>query len=173
MRPVRLVVSVAATQVALALALVASVPAAMAADSHPCAATAEPSERLACYDKAFPPGPGARFGDVGLTAADREAQRQQALRDFGLNRTQAEERKPEAEREFRPDRVEGTITKISYRATGERVLALDNGQVWMIIEVTEKGFLKVGDRVTLKTGVLGNTYMLDTGRIHLRARRLQ
>ena len=169
MRPVRLVVSA----VSVAFAALAFAPAAMAADSHPCAAKVEPSERLACYDKAFPPGPGARFGDVGKTEADREAERQQALRDFGLNRTQAEERKPEAERDFTPDSIEAAVSKVSYRASGERVLTLDNGQVWMIIEVTEKGFLKVGDRVTLKTGVLGNTYMLDTGRINLRARRIQ
>ena len=169
MRPVRLVVSVAAT----ALAFVALAPAAMAADSHPCAAKPEPSERLACYDKAFPPGPGARFGDVGKTAADREAERQQALRDFGLNRTQAEERKPEAELEYRPDQIDAAVTKVSYRATGERVITLDNNQVWLIIEVTEKGYLKAGDRITLKQGLLGNTYMLDTGRIHLRARRIQ
>jgi hypothetical protein len=169
MHPVRPFVSV----VAIALALVAFAHRAAAAESHPCAATVEPSERLACYDKAFPPGPGARFGDVGMTAADREAQRLQAQRDFGLNRTQAEERKPEAEREYRPDRIDATITKIGYRATGERVVSLDNGQVWLIIEVTEKGFLKAGDRVALKKGLIGTTYMLDTGRINLRARRLQ
>jgi hypothetical protein len=165
MRPVRLTVVFAA--------LAACAQGALAADSHPCAATIDPTERLACYDKAFPPGPGARFGGTGLSEADRAAQREQALRDFGLNRTQAEERKPEAEREIHPDSVEGTVAKVSYRSTGERVVTLDNGQVWMIIDVTEKGFLKAGSHVSIRTGLLPNTYMLDTGRINLRARRLQ
>jgi hypothetical protein len=168
MRPVRLVVSVAA----IALALVVLAPIATAADSHPCAAKAEPSERLACYDKAFPPGPGARYGDVGMTEADREAQRQQALRDFGLNDAQKEERQPDAERDLRPERIEAGVTKVSYRATGERVIALDNGQVWLITEVTEKGWIKAGDRIAVKKALLG-TFMLDTGRVQLRARRIQ
>jgi hypothetical protein len=166
MRPVRLCVLV------LAIPFAGFVHRAAAAEGHPCAAIVEPSERLACYDKAFPPGPGAKFGEVE-SKADREAQRQQALRDFGLNRTQAEERKPEAEREYRPDQIDATVTKIGYRATGERVVTLDNGQVWLLIEVTEKGFLKAGDKITLKKGLIGTTYMLDTGRINLRARRLQ
>jgi hypothetical protein len=165
MRPVRHLVSV----VAIALAFVA--PGVFAADSHPCAATVEPAERLACYDKAFPPGPGARYGEVE-TKVDREAARQQALRDFGLNGSQKEERTPEAERVDRPDRIEAAVTKVSYRASGERVVSLDNGQVWLITEVTEKGWIKAGDRISVKTAMMG-TFMLDTGRVQLRARRLQ
>ena len=169
MRPVRHSVFV--------VALATLTPVVAAAESHPCAATVDPAARLACYDKAFPPGPGARYGDVGMSPAEREAKRQQAVRDFGLSGAQTDERKSEAqrevEREIHPDRIEAGITKVSYRATGERVLTLDNGQVWMIIEVTEKGFLKTGDRIAIKNGMLPNTYMLDTGRINLRARRIQ
>lgn len=165
MSPVRHFVSV------VALALVSIATGAQAADSHPCAAKVEPAERLACYDEAFPPGPGARYGEVA-PKVDREAQRQQALRDFGLNNAQKENRTPEAERVDRPDSIEAGVTKVSYRASGERVIALDNGQVWMITEVTEKGWIKVGDRITVKTAMLG-TFMLDTGRVQLRARRLQ
>ena len=165
MRPVRHFVSV------VALALVAVATSAQAADSHPCAAKLEPAERLACYDEAFPPAAGARYGEVA-PKVDREAQRQQALRDFGLNDAQKENRTPEAERVERPDRIEAGVTKVSYRASGERVISLDNGQVWMIIEVTDKGWVKVGDRVSVKTAMLG-TYMFDTGRVQLRARRLQ
>jgi hypothetical protein len=168
MRPVRPCVPV----VAIAFALAFLAPAAMAADSHPCAAKAEPSERLACYDKAFPPGPGARFGDVGMTDADREAQRKQAQRDFGLNNLQKDQKHPEAEREYRPDRIEASVTKVTYRASGERVITLDNGQVWMITEVTDKGWLKAGDHISVKTAMMG-TYMIDTGRVALRARRIQ
>ena len=64
------------------------------------------------------------------------------------------------------------MTKVSYRASGERVISLDNGQVWLITEVTEKGWIKPGDHISVRTALMG-TYMLDTGRVQLRARRLQ
>jgi hypothetical protein len=160
MRPVRLPV------VASALACLALLPAIAAALSHPCASVVEPADRLECYDKAFPPAEGVR-----TTALDREARRQEALRDFGLSKVQKAERDPD-QYEAGPERIEATVAKVTYRATGERVVTLDNGQVWLLTEVTDKGWLKAGDRITMKTAALG-TFMLDTGRILLRARRLQ
>jgi hypothetical protein len=160
MRPVRLPVF------ASALACLALLPAVAAAQSHPCASVVDPTERLECYDKAFPPADGVR-----TAALDREARRQEALRDFGLSKVQKAERDPE-QYEVGPERIEATITKLTYRATGERVVTLDNGQVWLLTEVTDKGWIKPGDRITMKTAALG-TFMLDTGRIVLRARRLQ
>jgi hypothetical protein len=139
---------------------------AVAADSHKCTTVVDPTERLACYDEAFPPAEGVR-----TTALDREARRQEALRDFGLSKVQKAERDPN-QYDVGPERIEATIAKISYRATGERVVTLDNGQVWLLTEVTDKGWIKAGDRITMKTAMMG-TFFLDTGRIVLRARRLQ
>jgi hypothetical protein len=137
-----------------------------AAQSHKCATVVDPTERLACYDEAFPPAEGVR-----TTALDREARRLEALRDFGLSKVQKAERDPE-QYDSGPERIEAGVVKVSYRATGERVVALDNGQVWLITEVTEKGWFKAGDRISVRTAALG-TFMLDTGRILLRARRIQ
>jgi hypothetical protein len=137
-----------------------------AAQSHKCATVVDPTERLACYDEAFPPAAGVRTATL-----DREARRQEALRDFGLSKVQKAERDPE-QYDVGPERIEATVTKVTYRHTGERVVTLDNGQIWMVTEVTEKGWFKAGDRVTVQTAMLG-TFMLDTGRILLRVRRIQ
>jgi hypothetical protein len=152
MRPVRLPV--------LVLALAAG---SAFAQSHPCASMLDPDERLACYDKAFPPVQGAK------PAVDAEARRAQALRDFGFSKVQRAERDPvRYSEEF--DRIESTLAKLTYNSTGNRVLTLANGQVWVITEVSDKGWLKEGQPIVIKTAALG-TYMVDTGRILLRARR--
>jgi len=137
-----------------------------AAQSHKCATVVDPTERLECYDEAFPPAEGVRTASI-----DREARRLEALRDFGLSKVQKAERDPE-QYDVGPEKIEAAVTKVSYRSTGERVVSLDNGQIWVITEVTDKGWFKAGDRITVRTAALG-TFMLDTGRILLRARRIQ
>jgi hypothetical protein len=133
------------------------------AQSHPCASQVDPDERLACYDKAFPPAEGAK------PAVDAAARRAQALRDFGFSKVQRAERDPvRYSEEF--DRIESTLVRVSYNSSGNRVLTLANGQTWVLTEVTDKGWLKEGQTIVIKTAALG-TYMVDTGRILLRARR--
>ena len=151
---------------ASALAGTALAQGATAADSHKCASVVAPTERLACYDEAFPPAEG-----VQTAAMDAKARREEALRDFGLSKVQKAARDPE-QYDPGPARIEAAVAKVTYRATGERVVTLDNGQVWLITEVTDKGYLKIGQHVAVRTALMG-TFMLDTGRIVLRARRLQ
>jgi len=135
--------------------------------SHACAGVAEAAARLACYDKAFPPAAGA------TTLADVEARRQRAVEEFGLNRQQVIERLPEPLREAEPDRIEGTVKGVVVRATGERVVTLESGQVWVLTQVTSRGRLAAGDRVTIREAALGS-YMLVTSKgVALRAKRLQ
>ena len=138
---------------------------AFAAESHRCAAIAEPAERLACYDAEFPPVTGA---------ASLESRREQELRDFGLNQMQRREKLPESQRVQIPDRIEAAVVSVRrIAASGERSVTLDNGQVWMLTEATSKGFLKAGDKVVVREAAMG-TYMLVTpGRIALRAKRIQ
>ena len=97
--------------------------------AHAAAATSA-SERLACYDAAFPPVAGAM---------DAAAERDRALREFGLNKTQLRERDPARMRVVAPDRIEASIARLSVRPTGERVVTLDSGQIWLLTEVTMKG----------------------------------
>ncbi len=158
----------ACTLLVLGLVLATGVAAGAAATSQPCAMVVDAAQRLACYDSAFPPA-----ADVQSAAVDVRSERERALRDFGLNRLQQREREPERMRIVAPDRIEASIARVVTRATGERVVTLDNGQVWLLTEVTSKGQLKPGDPVAIREAAMG-TYMLETGkRVALRARRIQ
>jgi hypothetical protein len=136
-------------------------------NAHPCTAVPEPTMRLACYDAAFPPAADARKGPVDL-----EAEREKALRDFGLNKVQLQGRQPEYIRDLTPDRIEAVVARVTSRATGERVVTLDNGQVWLLSEVTSKGWLAEGERVVIREAALGTFMLLTPRRVPLRARRI-
>lgn len=149
-----------------ALALASALPVAFA-QSHECARVPEASARLACYDAAFPP-----VRDEAALAAAAEARREQAVKDFGLDAGQLRERAPESERVELPSRIEASVARVTERGNGQRVVTLDNGQVWLLTEATSKGPLKEGDRVTLRAGALGSYVLVTPGRATLRARRV-
>lgn len=136
--------------------------------AHPCAGVVEPTERLACYDKAFPPAPGVRSEVVDL-----ETRRKQALEEFGLNKQQLFDRQPEELREIQPDRIEGTVKRVVERADGGRVVTLENDQVWLLTEASSRGRLEIGDKVTIREAALSSYMLLTPNRIPLRAKRLR
>lgn len=136
--------------------------------SHPCTAIVEAAARLSCYDAAFPPAANAR----SLTV-DVQAERERALREFGLNKAQLRVDDPDRMREISPERIQATVVRVGFRSTGERVVTLDNGQVWMLTEVTSKGSLKSGDVIAVRKGALNGYMLLTSKRIPLRARRIQ
>lgn len=148
--------------------LMAMTPHAFAAEpagqSHPCATVVDPAERLICYDAAFPPG--------AETRSQTEAQRLKALRDFGLRKVQVRSNEPERMRDIDPDRIEATVVGVSNRSTGERVVTLDSGQIWLLTEVTSKGHLKSGDRVVIRQAALSSYMLMTPSRVSLRARRI-
>ncbi|GAB2523387.1 hypothetical protein [Lysobacter humi (ex Lee et al. 2017)] len=136
------------------------------AAGHPCADVRDAGERLACYDRAFPPVAGAA-GQV----VDVEAQRAQALRDFGLNREQLREKDPARMRELAPGRIEAGVVRVSTTAEGKRVVTLDNGQTWLLTENTSRGDIRSGHRVVVREAALGTFMLVTQGGIALRARR--
>lgn len=151
----------------LALVVLCSVPVAAVAfespPTHACAAVSSSTERLSCYDAAFPP-----LDDPAALAAAKE----KALSEFGLSGDQLRERTPEHIRKLAPERIQASVTRIAIRADGSRTLTLDNGQVWWLTEVTSKGHLKVGDQVALRTAALGSFMLITPSRVPLRARRI-
>jgi len=137
------------------------------AQSHPCASIADAAQRLACYDGAFPPG------DTRTGSMDVETEKERGLREFGLNKVQMRALEPDRMRDVLPDRMEASVVRVSTLATGERVVTLDNDQIWRLTEGKSKGQLKSGDPVAIREAAMG-TYMLVTPtRIHLRAKRVQ
>jgi len=150
--------------VALFLGMTQAVAASLQMAVHACAAVSGASERLACYDAAFPPVRGA---------VDMASEKERALKEFGLNKAQLRDRNPERMSVIAPDRIEASVARMSVRSTGERVVTLDSGQVWLLTEVTMKGPLRVGDRVMIREAALGSHMLLTPRKIALRARRIQ
>ena len=136
---------------------------AQATAGHPCAATPVPAERLACYDRAFPPPP-----------AVREAAAARAVEDFGLpgSRAGAPLRNPgQPAHEVEPDRIEARVRSID-SAGGKRWLTLDNGQQWTV-PAGAAGPLGPGDHVRIARGALGSHMLRTPGGVSLRARRVR
>ena len=135
-----------------------------ATEAPQCAAVADPTERLACYDAAFPPLSGA---------ASLAASREKDLKNFGLNQTQQRASLPENLRAALPDRIEAAVTAVRTLAEGARTVTLDNEQVWLLPEVTSKGHLEAGDHIVIRKAAIGTFMLITPGKIALRAKRIQ
>lgn len=133
-----------------------------ASDSHPCAAVVKPAERLACYDKTYPPSP-----------AVYEAAASKAVDEFGLAKSEAPLRNPEAGIEADPARIEGKVARVDHGAGGVRTITLEGGQMWVLAEATSRGHMVEGDVVTVRKGALGNYLMQTPAGVSLRVRRIR
>ena len=138
-----------------------------AANGQQCAGIEASTERLACYDEAFPPrlDPAAR-------AAALQAKREKAQREFGLNRLQVDSRQPEETRRMVTKQIQGKIADVFSNAVGERTVRLESGQVWRITDASSKGYLRVGDPVVIRSAALASFLLVTPGHVALRARRV-
>ena len=171
----------------LGLLLAIGVAAAGAGEpTHPCAAVDNPAERLACYDKAFPRASTAAGVEQQAESPVAEATEVPQQRDipeaaeepelvekFGLTEAQLQARDPERPREPRVERIEATVVGIRHLSSGERVVTLDNGQVWLQTEITVRGHLAEGDQVVIRRAALGSFQLVTPGRVALRVRRIE
>lgn len=130
---------------------------------HPCASKTAPAQRLACYDRAFPPQ--ANAAEATVHSAERAV-----VDEFGLSRAQIREADPER---AGPTAITARITSISALGKGRRVLSLDNGQTWVLTEATARGRLANGDPVTIRSAALGSFMLLTEAGVALRVRRLR
>lgn len=143
-----------------AMAMAISVPAFAAEPAHPCAPVLDPVERLACYDRAFPPPPEVH-----------EAAARKAVDDFGRPPApQLANARPTDEAD--PERIQGKVARIVY-GQGTRTVTLDNGQAWMLTEATSRGPVAEGDTVAVRKGVMGNYILVTPAGVGLRARRVR
>lgn len=132
--------------------------------THACASIAAPSERLACYDAAF-----------GAPKVDAAVAERRAVEEFGLSENEKRERDPlkAAEAAAEPKRIEARVSRLSYGANGERIVALDNGQVWVTTEASMRGNINVGDTVAVRKAALGTHMLLTAARVPLRVKRVR
>ncbi|HEX7116952.1 MAG TPA: hypothetical protein VF193_17630 [Steroidobacter sp.] len=142
-----------------------------------CASEKDDAKRLACYDRAAraepeksapaapaEPAKAAPAAPVAPASAETKAP---ATKDdpesrFGyrgdIAREEHDRRKAEQEQ---IKEITATITDLKTLPYGEWVITLDNGQVWVQKFPTKQFRVEVGDRVTIKAGVL-KSYLLVT-----------
>ena len=132
--------------------------------THACAAIADPDERLACYDAAF-----------GAPRVDPAVEERRAVEEFGLSETEKQQRDPAkaAKAAAEPKRIEAGVVKLSFGANGERIVSLDNGQVWVTTESGIRGNINVGDKVAVRKAALGTHMLITAARVPLRVKRVR
>lgn len=153
-----------------ALLLSAAVASEPQGQQHPCAAVRVASERLACYDQAF--GLPAEHLEPPVAAAAAAAAAK-AGQDFGFSEAEKRARTTDPDQTALVDRLEAVVAGIGRHGTGEMIVNLDNGQIWMQAESVTSARLRVGDQVTIRKASMGSYQLLTPGRIAMRVRRLK
>lgn len=142
---------------------VGAMPTDALAQAHPCARIADPMQRLACYDQAYPLAPGVL-----------EEARRQAQAAFGLDRGKDAPRNPgQSQDEADPDRVQAVVAKVTHGNAGQRVITLDGGQTWMTTEAIAGAQMRPGDTVILRKGLMGSYILTTQGGGVVRVKRVR
>jgi hypothetical protein len=140
-----------------------------------CLKVGDDAQRLACFDReigrlvkqpsaAAGPAPAApavaAAAPVAQAAATAAPVASEA--EFGVRGSQVA-KKQDIERP-QLESLTAKVTEITTRARGERVVTLDNGQVW--VELRPEGYfpVKVGDAITIQSGSLNSYRMQLNGR---------
>ena len=93
--------------------------------------------------------------------------------EFGLSEAAKRARDPEKAKEIMPEQISAKVTKVGNRPTGELVVTLESGQVWVQIETVSKAMVKAGDTVTIKKAALGSYMLVAPNRVATRVRRVR
>lgn len=75
--------------------------------------------------------------------------------------------------EDEPDQIAARISGIELRRFGRRVFTLDNGQIWAEESENRGVWLKVGDSVTIKSGLFGSYRLFGSGNRSSRVERIR
>lgn len=149
-----------------------------------CTSIADDRARLACYDEALARPAGARaepFPAATGAAADGAASAMPNLErasaptspeaDFGLSEAAKRARDPDAAGPSHPDSITEKVASVGRRPTGELVVTLANGQVWVQIDTNSQARVATGDTVTIKKASLGSYLLVTQSRAAVRVRR--
>jgi hypothetical protein len=164
-----------------------------------CAAIGDDLARLACYDGIFrgPQGSGltvaaasgaaggaaAQPGATPTVAAPAAAAPADPVADFGMTPARKESIEaaqakaagstPAPKAPVGPDSITARVATVAHRQTGELVVILDDGQVWVQIDTEAKARVKEGEEVTIRKGTLGSYFLVTPSHILVRVRRVK
>jgi len=133
-----------------------------------CATLRTDAERLACFDRRVVPAAS------GVTAAESPSQEDM----FGMSRDvagPADEAPESKEKEQEPesiDKISAQVTDVQTLARGEKVLTLDNGQVWQTVDLGEL-LLTPGDPVTITRAAMGTFRLVTASHRTARVKRMR
>ena len=122
-----------------------------ASDKQPCSQIPDDAERLACYDKTFPPGP---FDKAAVAAA--------GAKSFG-----------KSEKKSTASSIQAGVVSIKYLVRNQRQFTLDNGQVWYETDKGQSVNVKVGDKITIKDAAMSSYLLITPGGASIRVKRLK
>jgi hypothetical protein len=157
----------------LLLAVIAPVVAAAAPDSNlqSCASERDDRRRLACYDAEMARLAGEdtaasteASAATSAPASPPPAEEADAAEDFGMTPALKRSMNANGEEEAKePDSLAAVVTRIDEKPYGERIVHLDNGQVWEENSRNRNLPLDVGDSVTIKSAVFGSYKLIGPG----------
>lgn len=122
-----------------------------ASEKQPCSQIPEDAERLACYDKTFPPGP---FDQAAVAAA--------SAKSFG-----------KSEKKSTATSIQASVVSIKYLIRNQRQFTLDNGQIWYETDKGQSVNVKVGNQITIKDAALSSYLLITPGGASIRVKRLK
>ena len=72
-----------------------------------------------------------------------------------------------------PDSITAKVATVAHRITGELVVILNDGQVWVQIDSETKGRVSEGEEVTIRKATLGSYFLVTPNHILVRVRRVK
>lgn len=140
-----------------------------------CAKFVSDSERLACFDEILkqqperseapasvePPQASVTAPEVVAVESPSEA-RAVTQSETSVQEAQPSERQDESSpgKRDRPKEYTATVVAIQTRPHGQKVVTLDDGEIWSEKYASGAFLVNVGDTVTMKKGMLSSSYRL-------------
>ena len=159
---------------------------------HPCASVADATARLACYDQAFGKPTAAKAAHSGpvaaspaaptgatataaaaAAAAPSVAPEVKAREEFGLSETEKRAKAGKTAAPEAADSITSKVASVGHRPTGEMIVTLEDGQVWVETETGSGARIKPGDSVTIHRAALGSYMLVTSSHVGTRVRRVK
>jgi hypothetical protein len=149
--------------------------AAVTTAAEECSAITDDRERLECYDTVFgkPAGGGQQPVPAAAEAIAPAAGPVNPQADFGLTESAKAAREPDKARPRYPDSITDTVAAVGFKPTGELVVTLTNGQVWVQTDTVSFARVKAGENVTIRKGALGSYLLVTASHVITHVKRLQ
>jgi hypothetical protein len=141
-----------------------------------CLKVTDDTQRLACFDREIGRlvargGPAASAAPAAAAAAPpANVPAADSAADFGVKGSVVARKQDEAKPQI--DSLDAKVTSVSTRPHGERVVTLDNGQVWVELSAAAYFPVKAGDQISIQSGSLNSFRLQLKGRSTL-VRRVQ